>query len=443
MRAGAGSAQSTRLLPHANESVPRARDKSGGSRKEKTMKSETKTRSKSKTNTKPKGATKVDKARLKLVETEQKQQQDEQQPNSLTEKIGEWSISPVASAFPFMSPEEFEALKTDISTRGQQKKITCRDDLVLDGRNRLKACVELGIEPQFESFEGTEEEAVALVLGENMARRHMNESQRACTAASLHKGKIFPNLKVAAEALRVSDMMIKGVRRVRKNGHPKLYEAVRSGALRVTAATELLALTGEHQAQMADELTHASPKGRTVVLRSWKKQAEMAKEQTKQAKAQAKAEAEAQAEAEAEAADEQNDLDRTEDATSDPDGGNKTTGDDDEAQDEAPDLPDDADVDGGEKDSTRDEAEQEAEEDSSEGQDGTDSEEQDEATEDLITLEAVLSDLPAAVAKHRKTPNEENRASLVAGLRTARDLIDACIDALTPANDPNTSTGDE
>lgn len=54
---------------------------------------------------------------------------------------------PASEAFPMMSPERFTELKADIQRSGQIEPITLCNGLILDGRNRYRACVELGLEP--------------------------------------------------------------------------------------------------------------------------------------------------------------------------------------------------------------------------------------------------------------------------------------------------------
>lgn len=63
-------------------------------------------------------------------------------------------IHPAARIFPLMTAEEFAGLKSDIQSHGLHEPIL-RDatGAVIDGRNRLKACEELGIEPTFRTFE--------------------------------------------------------------------------------------------------------------------------------------------------------------------------------------------------------------------------------------------------------------------------------------------------
>ena len=80
---------------------------------------------------------------------------------------------------PKMSDEEFEELKASIQTEGQHYPIVANENLeVLDGHHRYRACVELGIEPDFEvrKFEDKLHEK-KFVIEANLRRRHLNKFQ--------------------------------------------------------------------------------------------------------------------------------------------------------------------------------------------------------------------------------------------------------------------------
>jgi ParB-like chromosome segregation protein Spo0J len=80
---------------------------------------------------------------------------------------------------PKMSDEEFAELKASIQAEGQHYPIVANENLeVLDGYHRFKACIELGIEPDFEvrKFEDKLIEK-KFVLEANLRRRHLNKFQ--------------------------------------------------------------------------------------------------------------------------------------------------------------------------------------------------------------------------------------------------------------------------
>ena len=91
----------------------------------------------------------------------------------------------MADIFPMMSAAEVDGLAADLKTNGLHQPIILYDGKVLDGRNRLAACKLSGTEPRFEEFDGTEDEALALVLSLNLARRHLTTAQKATLAVNL------------------------------------------------------------------------------------------------------------------------------------------------------------------------------------------------------------------------------------------------------------------
>lgn len=91
----------------------------------------------------------------------------------------------VANLFPLMKASEFESLKLSIKTNGLQNPIWLFDGKIIDGRNRYKACLEVGIKPKFETFKGSESDLIPFVLDLNLQRRHLTTSQKSCLAVEL------------------------------------------------------------------------------------------------------------------------------------------------------------------------------------------------------------------------------------------------------------------
>jgi hypothetical protein len=80
---------------------------------------------------------------------------------------------------PKMSDEEFTELKASIDREGQHYPIIVNENLeVLDGHHRFRACIDLGIEPDFEvrKFEDKMIEK-KFVIEANLRRRHLNNFQ--------------------------------------------------------------------------------------------------------------------------------------------------------------------------------------------------------------------------------------------------------------------------
>lgn len=89
-------------------------------------------------------------------------------------------IHPLAALIPEMAADQFAELRDDIAQHGLNMPIVLHEDMVLDGRHRLRACDETGVEPRFEEFGGSS--PVEFVLSMNVKRRHLTVSQRAAIA---------------------------------------------------------------------------------------------------------------------------------------------------------------------------------------------------------------------------------------------------------------------
>ena len=90
---------------------------------------------------------------------------------------------PVAAIFPMMLEFEFRELKDDILKNGLIEPIWTYQDKIIDGRNRYKACKELGIKPIFKKYANNNGSTlVDFVISLNLKRRHLNASQKAMSA---------------------------------------------------------------------------------------------------------------------------------------------------------------------------------------------------------------------------------------------------------------------
>lgn len=94
------------------------------------------------------------------------------------------SVHPVAEAFPMMAEGELKDLASDIKANGQMLPIIVHDGVLIDGRNRLKACEIAGVEPRFEQLNG--HDPLAYILSLNAARRHMQKGALAMVVAKAY-----------------------------------------------------------------------------------------------------------------------------------------------------------------------------------------------------------------------------------------------------------------
>lgn len=83
---------------------------------------------------------------------------------------------PAANIFPLMTGPEYDALVADIAEHGQHEAIWLYEGMVLDGRNRLRACNQLGLVPEFRQYTGDDPQAFVVSL--NLHRRHLTREQR-------------------------------------------------------------------------------------------------------------------------------------------------------------------------------------------------------------------------------------------------------------------------
>ena len=100
--------------------------------------------------------------------------------NTLTDLPAQERIyHPLANLFPYMTGAEFNELVDDIKKHGLREPILLYEDMILDGRNRYRACKAAKVEPTWAApFRGTHDEAVALVVSANIRRRHLTSKQK-------------------------------------------------------------------------------------------------------------------------------------------------------------------------------------------------------------------------------------------------------------------------
>ena len=153
---------------------------------------------------------------------------------------------PYADIFPLLEGEAFDSLVADIRANGLREPITIHQGMILDGRNRHRACAAAGIEPRFVKFNGGDPPAFVLSL--NLHRRHLDKSQRAMVAArlaNLKDGQRAASIEAAASqdhAAKLLNVSRSGVQRAREvidKGAPELIRSVDRGDIAVSVAAGL------------------------------------------------------------------------------------------------------------------------------------------------------------------------------------------------------------
>jgi hypothetical protein len=217
---------------------------------------------------------------------------------------GPIGIHPAATMFPMMHGPELGLLVEDIEANGLREPIVLFDGLVLEGRNRLRACELAQVPPRFVEWDGVGS-PIAFVLSRNLHRRHLNESQRSIIAA---RAKVMfeseaadrkassqfgddrrspsgelgddekhreitvganlhpPCAKVndqAASALNVSARSVATASKVLESGDERVIAAIDAGTISVSDAAAIVDLPKEQQRQALDDVR----RGRARTLR--------------------------------------------------------------------------------------------------------------------------------------------------------------------------------
>lgn len=174
----------------------------------------------------------------------------------------EYNVHPYADLWPLLPDGELQMLAHDIRTHGLREPIWLHPDgRIVDGRNRYRACALAGVEPATRTYGGTEEGLLAFLISLNMARRHMDESQRAMVAAKIaalprgtnqHASIEAPSQEDAARLLNVGRASVQRARKVAEEAAPQLREAVEAGRVSVSAAAGLIQAPPEEQIRVAE-----------------------------------------------------------------------------------------------------------------------------------------------------------------------------------------------
>lgn len=231
-----------------------------------------------------------------------------------------YEFHPLANIFPLLEGDELTALADDIKANGQHEPIllaypsepkdykcysgkdgflgsdakcnlkpddgrwlctTCDygvapcEPLILDGRNRYRACLQAGVEPWFEDVGLPEARWPSYVVSLNLRRRHLNESQRSLVAAklaNLKDGQTKTGASIdapvsqidAAELLNVSRPSVQRAAAIIEKGETTLVEAVQDGKVSVFAAADVATLPKEEQREIV-------AKGEREILEAAKK----------------------------------------------------------------------------------------------------------------------------------------------------------------------------
>jgi hypothetical protein len=194
-----------------------------------------------------------------------------------------------ADCFPLLDDVDLAELAEDIRAHGLQHPIVTYRGQILDGRNRYRACSKLGIEPKCVEWDGKSHggSPTSYVVSENLKRRHLTPSQRAVAAveveplyaaeAAQNKGgrppkdatkppAVLPevsreNREARTQAAKVTGASPRNVSKAKrvKEASPEMYEKVKSGAVTVNQAEQMVAAERKRSPRPPKEEEPAAP----------------------------------------------------------------------------------------------------------------------------------------------------------------------------------------
>lgn len=158
----------------------------------------------------------------------------------------------LSSAFPDLEEPAFYELQEDIKANGLRNPITLFDNKVIDGWHRLRACMNLGLEPSVIELNG---DPVDFVIAQNIHRRHLTASQRAMALATCNAWRgIGSNqhdkvsyqqdsslsIRELADKAKVSKETALRAKQVSQKGSEDIKEQVRRGAMTLAEAVQVV-----------------------------------------------------------------------------------------------------------------------------------------------------------------------------------------------------------
>lgn len=175
---------------------------------------------------------------------------------------------PYAELFPMMEGQCWADFVDSIKKLGQRVPIVVHEGQILDGRNRYRACVELGLEPKLVTFDGDDPLGAVLALNDRR-RADLTEGQRGLAAdklATMSEGRpktelinsVLISLETAAGFLKVSRNTAVRARKLRREAAPEIVAAVERGTMSLNRAMKTIPApakpTADEQAQTSRQI---------------------------------------------------------------------------------------------------------------------------------------------------------------------------------------------
>lgn len=141
-------------------------------------------------------------------------------------KIKDYEVHPVAHMFPLIAEDsrEWKDLVQSFETVGQIEPIVVDGKILLDGRNRLRVCEVLKLEPRISEWSalGLNVGQADWIAAKNLDRRHLTPDQRAAIGCEIESWKFKESAKKRKEATQLAGK--------NSDGTPKRKSSARSNS---------------------------------------------------------------------------------------------------------------------------------------------------------------------------------------------------------------------
>lgn len=159
-------------------------------------------------------------------------------------------LHPLCTAWPPASDFDFQQMVQVTKELGGvfNDPATVWKGELLDGRNRQRVCVAVKCPFEYREFLGAYKEARAYVIAKNLARRHLQPSQRAMLVANLHELDVRNGYgegrksEVIAEAAKVSRSLADKALKIKREGDDEAVNRVLSGKSTLSQEVKTLKL---------------------------------------------------------------------------------------------------------------------------------------------------------------------------------------------------------
>src|SRR5262245_17657340 len=120
---------------------------------------------------------------------------------------------PLADICPLMKGEEFNQLVADLDADGVYQDIPLHEGMILEGRNRYRACLAAGVVPGFIDGDGWIDDPVAYVISANIRRRHLSAEDKQKALVRLVAAQVEKSDRVLAKLAGVDHKTMAKARR--------------------------------------------------------------------------------------------------------------------------------------------------------------------------------------------------------------------------------------